>query len=1149
MANKLWCNIWTVLNTEISIPWGDAVKDSANAAKAVLDLAKALEENKTAKELAPLIANIDSLLDVLNSPMAKVIGSGLPFVPLATGILQFLVEKTRQEPSLEDAVLLVSQAAYLESARQCLRGYLLEHPEFKATIIQQKQKNASEAVAKQIQQVGKLLDSGEIPFDDPDARDTLICFHDSPLAKAFNPVLAARLQEAGLAETQAGRVTERISRNTHRYLKEAVAKVRDKVPTLAAIYGQGWLRDIETYGSIDKYLNDIIAQKPQETVFDENFTFRDVYVPLEVKPLRDGKVHRKTRPQNIETWAANLLAETDKNGHKQVLFIQGGPGRGKSVFCRMFADWVRRELHPIYTPILIRLRDVRAFELDFDKTLSAAVGWDFSASDSGWLTDRNTRFLFLLDGFDELLLERGSKDGVGQLLEQVEQFQKRAVENSERGHRVLITGRPLALAGLERTMPPNLARVAIELMSPKIREAWLQKWGMLAGVKKTAKFREFLEDNRCPEQVRELAREPLLLYLLAAMHRDDSFCANTFDSEDGDELKVRVYQAVLEWVLTKQRAEDGRNLNPKIAGLDEEDLYSLLAEAGLCVVQSGNERASIQLIEDRLMAQGNAGAKELIEAARQASQKNPLKNALAAFYLKTAGGGENSVEFFHKSFGEFLCAEQMAETLADWTQKTGRRRKTYAIDEANFNKQVYDLLGYGNLTEEIVGYLRVLLRKNEALVGSELGIVALFERLQEFYRSWCDGQFIELLDASEEMLPLGKARQLQKYGIERGQRQVDIYTGLNVLILLLELHRYGQLREELKNKMAFYPCGEKGEEFDEERLLLIISYSQCLGAWEFAKIVGKFLRGANFRSAYLRSANLRNADLRSADLRGADLSSTDLRSTDLRGAYLSGADLSDAYLSGADLRSADLRSADLRSADLKGADLSGADLSGADLIRAGLRGAYLRGAYLSDAHLIRADLKSADLSGTYLRGAYLSGTYLGEVKWDERTKWANAIGLDEAKSIPKELAQQPKFVAAVALSRGYRFVEKGDVNAALAAYQEAQTLDADMEISANFWNHLCWEGCLHHRAADVLFAGENAVQLEPDNGACLDTRGLARGLTGDIAGAIEDFQRVLDISTFDESEAETQQRQDWLDALRRGENPFTPEELEKLRKG
>ena len=171
------------------------------------------------------------------------------------------------------------------------------------------------------------------------------------------------------------------------------------------------------------------------------------------------------------------------------------------------------------------------------------------------------------------------------------------------------------------------------------------------------------------------------------------------------------------------------------------------------------------------------------------------------------------------------------------------------------------------------------------------------------------------------------------------------------------------------------------------------------------------------------------------------------------------------------------------------------------------------------------------------------------MKWDSRTEWANAIGLDETRNISNKLVQQPQFAAAVVLQWEHHLFTEGDVYAVLAAYQKAQTLDPDLKISANFWNHLCWEGCLQNRAADVLFAGENAVRLEPDNGEYLDTRGLVRGLTGDIAGAIEDFQQVLDSGTLNESEAETQQRRDWLDALQRGENPFTPEVLERLRKG
>ena len=84
-------------------------------------------------------------------------------------------------------------------------------------------------------------------------------------------------------------------------------------------------------------------------------------------------------------------------------------------------------------------------------------------------------------------------------------------------------------------------------------------------------------------------------------------------------------------------------------------------------------------------------------------------------------------------------------------------------------------------------------------------------------------------------------------------------------------------------------------------------------------------------------------------------------------------------------------------------------------------------------------------------------------------------------------------------------------------------------------------------AADVLYAGKKAVEIEPDNGIYQDTRGLARALTGDITGAIEDFKAVVDSEYFNNREELKKKRQGWLDMLLRGDNPFTPEEIEKLR--
>ena len=126
---------------------------------------------------------------------------------------------------------------------------------------------------------------------------------------------------------------------------------------------------------------------------------------------------------------------------------------------------------------------------------------------------------------------------------------------------------------------------------------------------------------------------------------------------------------------------------------------------------------------------------------------------------------------------------------------------------------------------------------------------------------------------------------------------------------------------------------------------------------------------------------------------------------------------------------------------------------------------------------------------------------------------------------------------------GEMLARQGDIEKAVAAYTEAQTLDPTIEIPANVGNNLCWWGSLWGRAADVMDACETAVALEPENGMFRDSRGLARALTGDIAGAIEDFQAFVD---WTDNEQKRLQRQRWIDALRAGENPFTQEEIERL---
>ena len=81
-----------------------------------------------------------------------------------------------------------------------------------------------------------------------------------------------------------------------------------------------------------------------------------------------------------------------------------------------------------------------------------------------------------------------------------------------------------------------------------------------------------------------------------------------------------------------------------------------------------------------------------------------------------------------------------------------------------------------------------------------------------------------------------------------------------------------------------------------------------------------------------------------------------------------------------------------------------------------------------------------------------------------------------------------------------------------------------------------------------MAACERAVALAPDDGGIRDSRGVARALTGDYPGAINDFQRYLEWGLQnDTSEERIRQRQDWIRMLQANQNPFNEELLKLIR--
>jgi WD40 repeat protein len=98
-------------------------------------------------------------------------------------------------------------------------------------------------------------------------------------------------------------------------------------------------------------------------------------------------------------------------------------------------------------------------------------------------------------------------------------------------------------------------------------------------------------------------------------------------------------------------------------------------------------------------------------------------------------------------------------------------------------------------------------------------------------------------------------------------------------------------------------------------------------------------------------------------------------------------------------------------------------------------------------------------------------------------------------------------------------------------------------------NNICWLGSLSGFAAQVMPACDRAVALAPPEALAnwRDSRGLARAVTGDYAGAIADFQAMVDWAKQNgKGDTLGTQREGWIATLKTGKSPFDKQLLDSL---
>ena len=94
--------------------------------------------------------------------------------------------------------------------------------------------------------------------------------------------------------------------------------------------------------------------------------------------------------------------------------------------------------------------------------------------------------------------------------------------------------------------------------------------------------------------------------------------------------------------------------------------------------------------------------------------------------------------------------------------------------------------------------------------------------------------------------------------------------------------------------------------------------------------------------------------------------------------------------------------------------------------------------------------------------------------------------------------------------------------------QAALAADSVNGASADEVNNVCWAGAMSGLAREVISLCDIAVGLAPADDSIIDSRGLARALTGNPEGAIKDFRGFMLLA----DSAGRRVREEWIEELR-----------------
>ncbi|BAY85549.1 pentapeptide repeat-containing protein [Calothrix parasitica NIES-267] len=907
---------------------------------------------------SPSPFDICTLAEVWEVPLGSAFYEVGIFARLTKNILGLL---GRNKPfNRNEATWLAFQAAYL----QALEEVLIEEqslsrlwwerelvPLGQEEINQQGGRNLFANASEKPLQDERLQDLiknlREEKLTDVQAEEALLMVEYSSFVEQISETAVAWLVANRVLEVEAELIIQRLKNKLLGHLIMVVSENATTLAQLQKFFELGNYVESNTPGSrhkSDDYLNIAkenyranLITKLGEPLLMEYFSLKDIYVPLTGVPLTGNH-----QPVDLMKWVVSQLDNLET-----ITVIESESGYGKTSFCQVLAARIAQKLYPEWIPVNICLSDISRGD-NLQETLQSAFINNSEVDLSAWLNDSKTKCLLILDGLNELPNCADDKMSIAIFIQQIIDFQ------SQFSHKIILTSQSVALEDIFSKAASKLQRIKIQPWEQHDWKQWFANWSKVQSMKVAQKFFKFLKKNKAFSRkshflLADLVRQPLMLYLLAILHRDelldDEILASATNPQITNTAVVlwKIYERLNQWLF----GYPVRSISQKLLASSASGHIHRTPEAINLLTKNQHPQELIEEIQAVALQFLHSGKKSIHLESISLKSIN-LKadyNQLPVFYFSKEIYREKEKEyinstmtnaqlpipktrFSHSKFGEYLCAASIVNKLKALTKSSRNNygETIFAIDSPCYvAENIYHLLGYGILTREIEELVIEGLRQEQK---HKFSFELLCSRLLPFWYAYCSGRWLD------EGIAHTAWSYFKKLDNPINVEQVNAAVGINIFLLLSACYR--------ETKRTFSPCGNPSS--------LIESHPQAL-----TRLIAKTavfhpdITRQRINEKSLTFLNLAKADLTEGMLSGVNFANTNLANVQLKDACLCGANLADVNLTGADLTGANLANANLTNAKLTGANLTGANLLGINLDLVNLSNACLFQAIIAES--------------------------------------------------------------------------------------------------------------------------------------------------------------------------------------------------------